>query len=277
MCGRFVFDLSPADFEAFFHVVHPLSVPREPRYNIAPTQEVLVIANVPGAGPRAGRMHWGFFPADPPPGKRPPLLINARAETVHRLPSFRTAFRRGRRCLIPASGWYEWQPLGDGRGGKQPMFIRRADREPLAFAGLWERWQPPSPPGAKPVSDATELSSPSVGHAPAVDRSSEPASGAQELSQPPTVCSVVIITAAAAPGIAAIHDRMPLALAPSRWEEWLLRREPELPATWLQAAREEVAANFPFVATPVSNRVNSPRHDDAACLADASAPPRNPL
>ncbi len=242
MCGRFALDLSPEDFEAFFHVAHPLSAPGKPRHNIAPTQEVLVVANVPGSGPRAGRMQWGFFPADTPPGKRPPLLINARAETVHRLPTFRTAFAKAHRCLIPASGWYEWQRLPDGR--KQPMLIRRKDARPLAFAGLWSVHRPPAAPDANP---------PATADAPVARRT-------------------VIITSAALPSIASIHDRMPLALDESRWDEWLTRREPALPAGWLGRAHDDIAADDPFFATPVSARINSSRQDDPACAQPATNP-----
>ncbi|MCY4145209.1 MAG: SOS response-associated peptidase [Chloroflexi bacterium] len=106
-----------------------------PRYNIAPTQSVAVIAN---QQPKAlAKMKWGFVPAwakDPKIGSR---MVNARSETAHEKPAFRSAFRR-RRCLIPADGYYEWMPQG---GRKTPVYIQHAQRDLFAFAGLWERWQ----------------------------------------------------------------------------------------------------------------------------------------
>ncbi len=235
MCGRYVFEFSTEDFASVFRVAAPLDL-TAPRWNVAPTQEILVIANVPGDGPRAGMMRWGFLPANAAADKRPPLLINARAETVQQRPTFRESFARGRRCLIPATGWYEWQRREDGK--KQPMRIRRADGKPIAFAGLWSLWRPPGVPLYDPAAD-------------------------------PPIRSAVIITAAPAPSIAAIHDRMPLALPESRWDEWLTRKEPPLPAAWLMQAREEVAAENPFVVTPVSTRINNVRNDDAECVNSA--------
>jgi putative SOS response-associated peptidase YedK len=85
-------------------------------------------------------LRWGLVPAwakDPAIGSR---MFNARAEGVADKPAFRAAFRR-RRCLVPADGFYEWQPVAGGR--KQPYFIRLVSGAPLALAGLWERWRGP--------------------------------------------------------------------------------------------------------------------------------------
>ena len=111
------------------------------RYNIAPTQAVAVI--VPH---RKGRlltaMRWGILPqwVKPEEGGKPPAgWINARGETAAEKPAFRGAFRY-RRCLVPASGFYEWAKRD---GSKQPYYVRPADERLLAFAGLWETWTPP--------------------------------------------------------------------------------------------------------------------------------------
>ena len=110
----------------------------EPRYNIAPTQEIIAIRRKPDpAGRELLPMRWGLVPPwSENPASGPPL-INARADTVATKPSFRSAFKK-RRCLIPADGFYEWQKL-DSRT-KQPHYIHRPDNQPFAFAGLWERW-----------------------------------------------------------------------------------------------------------------------------------------
>ena len=116
----------------------------EPRYNIAPTQEILVVRSDPADGRRrADMMRWGLIPSwstGPKAGSGPPM-INARSETLAEKPMFRSAVRR-RRCLIPVDGFYEWQQSAGGavRGKKQPYFIHRPDDGPFAFAGLWETW-----------------------------------------------------------------------------------------------------------------------------------------
>ena len=111
-----------------------------PRYNIAPTQSVPVILEEHGLRKMESRL-WGLIPFwAREPGRG---LINARSETVEEKPSFRHAFR-SRRCLIPASGFYEWKREN---GRKQPYYIRVKSGLPMAFAGLWEQWN--SPDGEK--------------------------------------------------------------------------------------------------------------------------------
>lgn len=137
MCGRFAqaFDRNSLQ-KAFPGVEFPRAI--TPRYNVAPTQPVLVIPN--GGYRRADFFLWGLIPhwsKDPSIGAR---LINARAESAHTKPSFRDPFRY-RRCLIPASGFYEWQETG-GRI-KQPWYFYNHDHRPLALAGLWDVWQAP--------------------------------------------------------------------------------------------------------------------------------------
>jgi len=138
MCGRFTL------FEADQVLAREFGVsdfpPRSPRYNIAPSQPVAAVRAAPaGSGRELALLRWGLIPSwskDPAIGNR---LINARAETAREKPSFRNAFRR-HRCLIPASGFYEW--LRWDRG-KQPYFVRMCDGHPFAFAGLWDRWESP--------------------------------------------------------------------------------------------------------------------------------------
>ena len=138
MCGRYAF-FSPA--EAVRRVFALDDVPEfEPRYNVAPTQDVPAV-RAGGEGARAFAMlHWGLVPKwakEKAIGNR---MINARSESLAEKPSFRDAFKK-RRCLVLADGWYEWQVAP---GGKQPWFIRMKDARPFAFAGLWERWKDPA-------------------------------------------------------------------------------------------------------------------------------------
>ena len=124
MCGRFGlfdgiddlawhFDVSPEDLAGY-----------APRWNIAPTMPILTV----GRDRAVGVARWGI------PGSRDGRpLFNARSETVHQLPAFRDAFRRGR-CLIPASGFYEWRKQAGG--GNFPIWVHRADGKPVAFAGI---------------------------------------------------------------------------------------------------------------------------------------------
>ena len=135
MCGRFAL-LSPGlDIANQFGITLAFDV--APRYNIAPTQPVLAIRNHPHTQTReATFFRWGLVPSwakDLSFGAR---LINARGETVAEQASFRAAFKR-RRCLIPATGFYEWQRVGSG---KQPIYIHSANGRPFGLAGLWETW-----------------------------------------------------------------------------------------------------------------------------------------
>jgi len=144
MCGRFGLLNTWAEiFEAYTLVSAPLDL--QPRFNIAPTQPIFAVIAAGGGGGEGGgntatHFQWGLVPSwakDPAIGVK---MINARAETVAEKPAFRAAFRR-RRCLIPASGFYEWQK--PARGPKQPFWIAAADGGLLTFAGLWETWLSP--------------------------------------------------------------------------------------------------------------------------------------
>ena len=139
MCGRFTSLLSPellVAIGALFGVQMPESV--EPRYNLAPTQQVWVIRNE-GDHNRLDLMKWGIIPSwakDPKIGSQ---LINARCETVSEKPAFRQAVKY-RRCIVPAEGYYEWSHVDDK---KQPHYIHMADNGLMALAGLWEQWKQP--------------------------------------------------------------------------------------------------------------------------------------
>ncbi len=139
MCGRYALHANPQVIALQFGLAVPPDT--APRYNIAPTTEVLVVRAAEGVRDSA-RVRWGLVPRwakDPSIGAR---LNNARGETVAEKPAFRDAYRR-RRCLVPASGFYEWKAEA---GRKQPYYIYPVSGELFAFAGLWERWNGPQAP-----------------------------------------------------------------------------------------------------------------------------------
>jgi putative SOS response-associated peptidase YedK len=179
MCGRFALKAPPADIAAHFDLD---AVPEvAPRYNIAPTQDILIVRHPwrePEARLEAARVKWGLLPAWAKDTAMAAKLANARGETVAEKPAFRSAFRR-MRCLVPADGFYEWEATP---AGKQPWFLRLKSQAPLAFAGLWERWQ--GPDGA-PLETAT------------------------------------IITTDANALVRPVHDRMPVILQPADYTAWL--------------------------------------------------------
>ncbi|GIW72978.1 MAG: DUF159 family protein [Planctomycetota bacterium] len=139
MCGRFVMAEPAEQLVALYGLEQAPELP--PRYNIAPSQPVAIVRRLPRqARPELALVRWGLVPSwarEPAPGRR---MINARSETVASRPAFRTALRY-RRCLVPASGFYEWQQRP--RGPKQPWYIRRRGGGPLSIAGIWERWRGP--------------------------------------------------------------------------------------------------------------------------------------
>jgi putative SOS response-associated peptidase YedK len=108
-----------------------------PRYNIAPTQDVLAVRLNPAGEREAVDLRWGLLPFWAKDEKVSYSTINARAETVASKPAFRDAFKK-RRCLIAADGYYEWKAED---GGKQPYRITLAPEQPFSFAGLWEHWE----------------------------------------------------------------------------------------------------------------------------------------
>lgn len=177
MCGRYYLISTGPDLRADFEL-DAFGIEWQPRYNIAPQQLVPII--IAHRGKRSiGLVRWGLVPAWAPDESAGMKTINARAETIATKPAYRDAFR-SRRCIVPASGFYEWRRHADGR--KTPMAVHPAEREPIAFAGLWETWR--GPDGRK-------------------------------------VTTCTIITTEAAPEIRHIHDRMPVILDREAQRAWL--------------------------------------------------------
>jgi putative SOS response-associated peptidase YedK len=134
MCGRYELHTHPAAIALAFGLLEAPDA--QPRYNIAPMQQVPIVRQRADGSREWVEMRWGLVPRwakDPSIGAK---MINARAETIAEKPSFRTALHH-HRCLIPADGFYEWKMTP---GGKQPMHVGRKDGAPFGFAGLFERW-----------------------------------------------------------------------------------------------------------------------------------------
>jgi putative SOS response-associated peptidase YedK len=139
MCGRFTNRLTWREMVALYRLAVPVPPERNlpARYNICPTDTVDAIIE------RGGKrdlvpMRWGLIPSWwKKRAKEIPATFNARAETLADRPMFRDAFRRNR-CLIPASGYYEWLATSTG---KQPYYYTGRDDSPLTFAGLWDEWK----------------------------------------------------------------------------------------------------------------------------------------
>jgi putative SOS response-associated peptidase YedK len=155
MCGRFTLTTDAETIAQYFALSDVPSV--SPRYNIAPTQPVLVIVRDEKTKTKFCR--WGLIPSwakDPKIGAK---LINARAETVADKPAFRNAFRH-RRCSIVADGFYEWQSLG--QKSKQPYYFRLESQQPFAIAGLWENWISPESEEFSSCTILTTQANPSI-------------------------------------------------------------------------------------------------------------------
>lgn len=179
MCGRFALAASPEEVADFLELEALEEFP--PRYNIAPTQPVLMVVDGP-AGRREGVLvRWGLVPSWVKDPAAFSLLINARAETAVEKPAFRNAMRH-RRALIPASGFYEWHRPADRKAPRQPYWIRPRGGGIVVFGGLMETWS---------SSDGSEIDT-----------------GA-------------ILTTSANPALENIHHRMPLVIAPEHFARWL--------------------------------------------------------
>jgi putative SOS response-associated peptidase YedK len=163
MCGRFLLAVDPAEIqETFpgFEFPHPV----EPRYNIAPSQPILAIAN--DSSCKADFFIWGLIPSWSKDASIGIRLINARAETLSEKPTFRGPYRY-HRCLVLANGFYEWHQE-PGAKSKTPYYFRTKNNKPFAFAGLWDIWQ--APDGSQVKSCTIITTNPNTVVAPIHDR-----------------------------------------------------------------------------------------------------------
>jgi putative SOS response-associated peptidase YedK len=228
MCGRFLNKLPAAEIAAIFGVAGPL--PNYPeRYNIAPTDPVLVVRRDSAGQRRLEAMRWGLIPYWAKDRKIGVQCINARSDSLATKPAFREPFRQ-RRCLIPASGFYEWKTVGTGRSALKQPYAILPDPDPcFAFAGLWDRW-------------------------------TDPATKERVLS-----CSIV--TGPPNTLVAPLHDRMPAILDASQWRLWLGEEAATLEEL-LALLQPFPPARMRLYA--VSPRVNSVKNDDAGLLEPAA-------
>jgi putative SOS response-associated peptidase YedK len=190
MCGRFVSSNSPERIASYFGASFDTEPPIEglaENFNVAPTNDILAVvqpADAPAGKPVVQPFHWGLVPFWAKDTKIGSKMINARSETLIEKSVFKTLLA-SKRVIIPMDGFYEWQVV-PGQKTKQPMFIYRRDGEPLAVAGLWTTWR---------------------------DKSAGP--------EAPWLHSCTIITTSANATMAPVHDRMPVLLPATRWDEWL--------------------------------------------------------
>ncbi|MFC7234275.1 SOS response-associated peptidase [Halosegnis marinus] len=225
MCGRYSIFLPPDELAERFDV--RVGDDYRAHYNASPSQSLPVVTN--HDPDEVTHQRWGLIPSwadDDFSG-----LINARAETVAEKPAFADAYER-RRCLVPADGYYEWV---EREGGKQPYRITRADGEPFAMAGLWERWEP----------ETTQTGLGDFG-----------AGGPGGDDDP--VETFTVVTTEANAFQSDYHHRMPVVLAPDEERAWL-----ESPDTDLLDPYDGGMDAY-----PVSTRVNSPANDDPAVVEE---------
>jgi putative SOS response-associated peptidase YedK len=211
MCGRYAMAQSQEEIVAFFNLVENDSNPTLPlNWNIAPTNEIYIVRD------RDRESHqrvldtasWGLIApwqknfADARAGQS--HAINARSESIHEKPTFRDAFRTSR-CLIPATGYYEWATSLGRYSPKQPFYITSENGSPLSIAGIWSSWRSES---------------------------------GEEIQ------SASIITREAVGELATIHSRMPIFMARDRWQEWLDPNNREIAHLQSLMANDEPAAGL---------------------------------
>jgi putative SOS response-associated peptidase YedK len=228
VCGRYAASKDASALVEEFEVTAPVEEELPPDYNVAPTKPTYVV--VSAKAERALHVaRWGLVPSwakDPSIGSK---MANARVETVAEKPSFRTSLAK-RRCLMPATGYYEWYlpEVGEGsaRPKKQPFFIHPGDNSSVAMAGLYSWWRDPA------VGDDA-----------------------------PWLLTCTVITTKASDALGHIHDRMPMTVAKEHWARWL---DPEQGIDPLELLHP--AMNDGLVATPVSTLVNNVRNNGPELL-----------
>jgi len=242
MCGRYALYKSAGELIEEFEITTnriPAALPAD--WNIAPTREIYVIRNSSlDNRPELATLSWGMIA--PWSKDRSEAIrsqsqaINARSESVHEKPTFRSAFK-SRRCLIPASGYYEWATELGKYESKQPFFIQsETEEKTLAFAGIYDRWIDPS----------------------------------GEIFE-----SASIITRPAVDFLATIHNRMPTFLPTDRWSAWLDPKLNEIEEIRELMELSEPAAGLR--AHPVSTKVNATRNNGADLISEIDVSEPNTL
>jgi putative SOS response-associated peptidase YedK len=246
MCGRFALYTPPARIARYFGATLAEGADGEhaPSWNVAPTDPVLGVRDRPprpgpteeggptegGSGPERILMsfRWGLIPWWSKDAKSASRLFNARSESVATKASFREAFRE-RRIIVPADGFYEWHKTKTGH--RQPYYFSRADGEPLAFAGLAERWREKGAP-----------------------------------KDTPYIRSCTVITTPGGADMASIHDRMPVILDPATFDRWL---DPANEDTEELRALLRPPPAGTVVHHPVGPRIGNVRNNDPTLIEPA--------
>lgn len=220
MCGRFAASEPSSKLVEHFGLdeVAPAAAEVDPSWNVAPSSTIRAILNR-GGRKRLEALRWGLVPSWSKSASTGAKMINARAEALDRSPAYREALIR-RRAVIPMDGFYEWRR--EPGGARQPFYYYAPNGEPLAVAGLWDAWRPPS----------------------GEDR---------------WLVSATIVTAAASELVARVHSRMPVVLPLELVDEWLEAGSGDVDRamTLLARAAEQVA----LAARPVGRGVNSVAND----------------
>lgn len=232
MCARFVSRIMAAMERVVQIRWHD---PFELLYNAAPSMQLSVVTAGDDAL-EARAMQWGLIPGWWKEARSPKLTINTRSEDAAEKPMWSAAFR-GARCLVPAVGWYEWRSesrvdtsTGEIRDVRQPYFIHLEGLQPLALAGLWSNWIP--------------------------ERGAEP------------LLTFSVLTRAAAPGLAELHDRMPVVLPERAFEAWLDPANQDVAALRHLLSRESVSD---FQRYAVSTYVNNAKNEGPRCIEPGTA------
>jgi len=211
MCGRYALTQNEAELVEEFAItgISPNVDPLPVNWNIKPTEKIYIIRNLENNRELA-TTSWGIIAPwsknDVDALRSQSQAINARSESIHEKPTFRSAFKL-RRCLIPATGYYEWATELGKYKTKQPVFISNESGKPLAFAGIFEKWISPN----------------------------------GEIKE-----SAAIITREAVAGLAKVHHRMPVFLPRDRWESWLDYKNNDIAKLRLLMEVSEPAAGLKF-------------------------------
>lgn len=235
VCGRFVAASPAIDLVRHFDVAVTTTTTATPApsHNVAPTDDIAIITAEPDGFRRLRTVRWGLVPPWADDVRVGARLINARAETVAVKGAFAPALR-ARRCIVPMDGFYEWRArLG---AAKQPVYITRRDGQPMAVAGLWERWHDPA---------------------------GDPAA--------PALLSATIVTTAANDEVAPAHDRMPAMLDEEDWDRWLAGGADDDDEVAALVGLLAPAPEGLLEVRPVSSAVNRVANDGPS-LIDAAAP-----
>jgi putative SOS response-associated peptidase YedK len=251
MCARYTLTLEQARL-VIAGLVHIFAF--APRYNIGPAQRVPVILNT-AEGVKAMEIRWGI-----PSAWSKKLHINAQAESIHQTTTFKPLL--GQRCLVPMDGFYEWKP------DKSPVRFVRRRRELFCVAGLWKEDAPPANISL-PADALRSREREKVAAGRMRDKGENISDGAHGVTRPAetdgTSRSFVLLTTAANPSVAPIHDRMPFIVRDDQFDRWLNNSDPQLPTSIFHLL-DKNPLDFYAVSREVNNIRNE--HPDLICRAE---------